>query len=68
LRIRGLSGPGLSGLDLAAAAGEFVGVVVDDLAAADTLVQCLGRQQDPDSGEILLAGVPARDLDPDVVR
>ncbi|SFP65785.1 putative ABC transport system ATP-binding protein [Amycolatopsis rubida] len=68
LRIRGLSGPGLFGLDLAAAAGEFVGVVVDDLAAADTLVRCLGRQQDPDSGEILLAGVPARDLDPDVVR
>ncbi|WP_243769963.1 ABC transporter ATP-binding protein [Amycolatopsis acidicola] len=68
LSLRGVTGPGLGGLDLEVGEGEFVGVVLEDLTGADTLVRCLGRQADPDSGAILLSGVPLRELDPDTVR
>ncbi|WP_370617527.1 ABC transporter transmembrane domain-containing protein [Mumia qirimensis] len=57
-----VSGP-LRSLDLVAAPGELVAVVVDDPAASDTLVALLSGEAVPDSGEARLGGVPLHGLD-----
>lgn len=66
--LRAVHGPGLSGVGLDVRAGEFLGVVVEDLASAETLVRWLGREVDPEAGLLLLGGVPMSELDPETVR
>lgn len=67
LRLHGVTHGALGGLDLDVSPGEFVGVVADPASAHD-LVLCLGREVEPTSGEIVLDGVPLRDLDAGAVR
>jgi putative ABC transport system ATP-binding protein len=61
------AGP-LDGLDLDVPAGTLCGLVVADPAAADVLLRCLGREREPDQGEISVAGVPLAAMDPAVAR
>ncbi|MBX6388449.1 MAG: ABC transporter ATP-binding protein [Frankia sp.] len=68
LALRGVSHGPLAGLDLAVAAGEVVGVVTADPAAASALLALLGREVDPSAGEVLLDGADLRTLDPAAVR
>ncbi|MGW3404930.1 ATP-binding cassette domain-containing protein, partial [Streptomyces zhihengii] len=58
----------LRGVDLDTAPGELLGVVARDPAAAADLLRCLGRELDPDAGEISVDGQPLTALDPDAVR
>jgi putative ABC transport system ATP-binding protein len=55
------SGP-LAGVDLAVRPGEFVGVVARRPADAEHLVRLLGGHVVDYRGEVLLGGVPLRDL------
>jgi putative ABC transport system ATP-binding protein len=66
--VRGVHGPGLRGVDLDVAPGEFVGVVATDPAAATALLAHLGRTTDPEEGAVELDGVPLTGLDPGEVR
>ncbi|MGW2146202.1 ABC transporter ATP-binding protein [Nonomuraea bangladeshensis] len=68
VRLRSVSYGPLRDLDLDIAAGELVGVAATDPAAATSLVRCLARQADPESGTVELDGVPLRDLDPGRLR
>jgi putative ABC transport system ATP-binding protein len=68
LRLRGVVEPPLTGLDLDVEAGETVGVVTGDPAAAAALLRCLAREADPAAGRLELDGVPLRDLHPADVR
>lgn len=68
LRLRNLGQAGLSGLDLEIAAGELIGVVAADPADAGTLLRCLGRETDPQTGSVELDGTALADLDPDELR
>jgi putative ABC transport system ATP-binding protein len=69
LRIRGLRTPGLAaGLDLDVTAGETVGLVVPDPAAAAALLQVLGREQDPQAGSVELDGVDLAQVPPAAAR
>ncbi|MFK3979732.1 ABC transporter ATP-binding protein [Micromonospora sp. NPDC050397] len=54
--------------ELRVPAGELLGVVAPDPAAAATLVRCLAREADPEAGTITLDGIPLADLDPALVR
>lgn len=57
LSLRSLfSGP-LAGVDLDVAPGSICGVVVADHAAADVLLRCLGRELEPEAGEIAVDGI-----------
>ncbi|MEY7971192.1 ABC transporter ATP-binding protein [Saccharomonospora xinjiangensis] len=67
LRLHGVTHGALDGLDLDVSPGEVVGVVADPASAHD-LVLCLGREVEPTSGEIVLDGVPLRNLDAGAVR
>ncbi|MGH1561342.1 ABC transporter ATP-binding protein [Mumia sp. DW29H23] len=58
---RVVSGP-LAGLDLHAAPGELVAVVVDDPAASDALVAVLNGEAVPESGAAHLGGAPLHTL------
>ena len=58
LRVRDLRHGPLDGLDLTVPAGELVGVVAPDPAAATALLRCLGREVDPEGGTVELDGVP----------
>ncbi|MEV7672055.1 ABC transporter ATP-binding protein [Streptomyces sp. NPDC088752] len=68
LRLRGLTHGALRGLDLDVAPGSVVGVVARDPAAANDLLLCLGREQEPAGGSVELDGVPLSDLDPGEAR
>ncbi|WP_460448435.1 ABC transporter ATP-binding protein [Alsobacter sp. SYSU BS001988] len=58
----------LSGVALAIPAGQRVGVVGPSGAGKSTLVNLIQRLHDPQSGRILLDGVPIRDLTQDSLR
>ncbi|MHA5053716.1 ABC transporter ATP-binding protein [Streptomyces sp. SD15] len=68
LRLRGVSLGGLRELDLTVAPGELLGVASTDPAAAEALLRCLGRTDDPEAGVVELDGVPLSDLDPAELR
>ncbi|GAA1359721.1 ABC transporter ATP-binding protein [Catellatospora chokoriensis] len=68
LAVRGLTHAGLRDLDLDVAAGQLVGVVTADPAHAETLVDLLGREREPEAGTITLDGHDLSTLDPDAVR
>ena len=68
LRLRGLAHGPLPALDLDIAAGEIVGIVPADPAAANALVRCLARETEPDSGTVELDGVALHTYPPDAAR
>ncbi|MDN3357888.1 ABC transporter ATP-binding protein [Actinomadura sp. DC4] len=68
IAVRGLTGTGLSEVDLDVAPGEFVGVVATDPAAATALLAHLGRTADPEKGSVELDGTPLTGLDPGDLR
>jgi ATP-binding cassette subfamily B protein len=60
--------PVIEGLDLTIPAGALVGVVGPSGAGKSLLARLAGRLVEPDSGDVLLDGVPLRELDPSVLR
>jgi putative ABC transport system ATP-binding protein len=58
LQVKGIHQGPLRGLDLSVRAGELVGVVSRDPAAATALLRCLGREVEPERGTVELDGVP----------
>ncbi|MFF0316805.1 ABC transporter ATP-binding protein [Micromonospora sp. NPDC005252] len=74
LRLRGVrvhaddGRPILDGIDLDVPAGAIVAVVGASGAGKSTLAAVAGRLHDPDGGEVLLDGVPLRDLDGATLR
>ncbi|MEV7399598.1 ABC transporter ATP-binding protein [Streptomyces sp. NPDC091267] len=68
LRLRGVRLGSLRGVDLDIRAGELIGVVTGDPAAAGDLLLCLARETDPAEGLIELDGVPLTELAPDGLR
>ncbi|MBN6037120.1 ABC transporter ATP-binding protein [Amycolatopsis sp. 195334CR] len=68
IRLSGVRHGALKGVDLEVAAGELVGVVAGDPAAATSLLACLGRDVDPAEGTVLLDGTPLSSMDPHEVR
>lgn len=54
LRLRGVRGAGLDGIDLHADSGELLAVAASDPAEAQALLDCLGRHIAPDDGLITL--------------
>jgi putative ABC transport system ATP-binding protein len=68
VRLRGVSHAELSGLDLHVPAGEFLGVVSPDPAAAVALLACLAREVDPAAGSVELDGLALPTLTIDEVR
>ncbi|MGP3980091.1 ABC transporter ATP-binding protein [Streptomyces sp. KR80] len=68
LRLRGVTHGALRGVDLDIGPECLVGVVAKDPAVATDLLLCLGRELDPDEGEIELDGVSLSEQDPDGVR
>lgn len=57
VRLRDLRHGPLAGVDLDVPAGELLGVVTRDYAAALALMHCLGREVEPASGAVELDGV-----------
>ncbi|WP_199430967.1 ABC transporter ATP-binding protein [Qaidamihabitans albus] len=68
IRLRGVTHGSLRGLDLDVAAGELLGVVTTDPAAATQLLECLGREADPAEGSVELDGIPLPELALDDLR
>ncbi|MFC3448271.1 ABC transporter ATP-binding protein [Amycolatopsis speibonae] len=68
VRLTGVSYGSLRGVDLDIPAGQLVGVVAADPAAATDLLDCLGRAGDPVEGEVHVDGVDLSTVDPDRVR
>ncbi|WNI28190.1 ABC transporter ATP-binding protein [Streptomyces sp. ITFR-6] len=68
LRLSGVRLGSLRGIDLDIRAGELLGVVTGDPAAAADLLLCLARERDPADGLIELDGVPLTELAPDALR
>ncbi|MEO3764252.1 ABC transporter ATP-binding protein [Streptomyces sp. B8F3] len=68
LRLRGVGLGALTEVDMAVAAGELVGVATTEPAAAEALLRCLGRIEDPATGVVELDGVPLTGLDPAELR
>ncbi|MBB3983378.1 ATP-binding cassette subfamily B protein [Sphingobium fontiphilum] len=58
----------LQGIDLIVEPGETVAVVGPSGAGKSTLIQLAQRFYDPDSGAVLLNGVPLNEADPAAVR
>ncbi|MDP9827720.1 ABC transporter ATP-binding protein [Kineosporia succinea] len=58
----------LQQVDLRVAPGEVIGVVARDPADAVALLRLLGRELDPDRGQVKLEEVPLSSLHPDQVR
>jgi ATP-binding cassette, subfamily B, bacterial len=53
----------LAGIDLSLRPGETVALVGETGAGKSTVVKLLARFYDPDAGDVLVDGVPLRDLD-----
>lgn len=68
LRLDRVAGGRLRHVDLHAEPGELVGVLVDDPATSDALVDLLTAESEPESGTVLLGGTPLTDLDVDARR
>ncbi|MEU6341015.1 ABC transporter ATP-binding protein [Streptomyces sp. NPDC046977] len=68
LRLRGVGLGALRGADLDVRPGELLGVASTDPAAAQALLDCLGRTADPETGVVELDGTPLTDLDPALLR
>ncbi len=68
VRLRGVSHGALHSVDIDIPAGDLVGVVTHDPAAATDLLSCLGRNADPDHGSVELDGLTLTDLEPSVIR
>ncbi|WP_435193436.1 ABC transporter ATP-binding protein [Streptomyces sp. NRRL F-5630] len=68
LRLAGVRLRGLDGVDLRLPAGRLTGVAVSDPALADALLDCLGREADPEAGAVELDGVPLTRIDPAALR
>ena len=68
LALHGLTGDALAGLDLSVSAGELLGVVCPDPAAATALARHLGRETDPVGGCVRLDGRDLRELEPAALR
>ncbi|WP_433887497.1 ABC transporter ATP-binding protein [Streptomyces sp. CA-111067] len=68
LDVTGLRRGALRGLDLSAGPGELLGVLIDEPAAATALVACLGREAEPEAGDITCGGVPLAGLAPTAAR
>lgn len=68
LRLRGVGLGALAEVDMTVAAGELVGVATTEPAAAEALLRCLGRVEDPVAGVVELDGVPLTGLDPAELR
>ncbi|WP_167001342.1 ABC transporter ATP-binding protein [Mumia sp. ZJ430] len=68
LELTEVGGGRLRHVDLRAEPGELVGVVVDDPAASDALVDLLAAEAEPESGAVLLGGTPLTALDVDARR
>ncbi|MFI7694462.1 ABC transporter ATP-binding protein [Nonomuraea sp. NPDC049655] len=60
--------PLLDGVDLEIPAGVMTAVVGGSGAGKTTLALLAGRLADPDDGQVLLDGVPLRDVDPGPLR
>lgn len=60
--------PALEDIDLAVAPGEMLALVGDNGAGKTTLVNLLLRNYDPQEGQVLIAGVDARDVELDELR
>jgi len=67
-RYPGMERPVLQGVSARIAPGETVAIVGPTGSGKSTLVSLLPRLWDPDSGEVLLDGVPLRTLRPGDVR
>ncbi|MGI5131978.1 ABC transporter ATP-binding protein [Pseudonocardia sp. CA-107938] len=68
LRLRGLAHGPLPALDLDVPAGEIVGVVPADPAAATALMRLLAREVDPEGGTVELDGVALTAYPPQAAR
>ncbi|MET8678199.1 ABC transporter ATP-binding protein [Streptomyces sp. NPDC004647] len=73
LELRGVSvtrggGPVLSGVDLTVPGGTTMAVVGRSGAGKTVLAELAGRLADPDSGQVLLDGVPLTEADPEDLR
>ncbi|MFD4755766.1 ABC transporter ATP-binding protein [Streptomyces sp. NPDC058426] len=68
LRLNGVRLRGLDGVDLRVPAGRLTGIAVSDPALADALLDCLGREADPEVGAVELDGVPLTRVDPAALR
>ncbi|MCD5353034.1 ABC transporter ATP-binding protein [Kineosporia mesophila] len=68
IALTGVHGPGLAGVDLEIEPGRITGVLTTSPEAASSLRRYLGRELDPDQGEIALDGITLRDLDPERLR
>jgi ATP-binding cassette subfamily B protein len=64
----GAAGPSLTGVSLEARPGELVALVGPSGAGKSTVFRLLLRFFDPDSGEVLLDDISARDADPQAWR
>ncbi|WP_410650417.1 ABC transporter ATP-binding protein [Amycolatopsis sp. cmx-4-54] len=58
----------LRGVDLDIPAGQLIGVVAADPAAATDLLDCLGRAGDPAEGKVHVDGIDLSTVDPERVR
>jgi putative ABC transport system ATP-binding protein len=68
VRFDGVGHGSLRAVDLEIKAGELVGVVAADPAAATDLLECLDRSADPASGSVHVDGVNLSTVDPSRVR
>ncbi|WP_420712668.1 ABC transporter ATP-binding protein [Streptomyces sp. SA3_actF] len=68
LRLSGVRLRGLDGVDLRVPAGRLTGIAVSDPALADALLDCLGREADPEAGAVELDGVSLTRVDPAALR
>jgi len=68
LRYRPDAPPALSGVSLAIAAGEVIGVVGPSGSGKSTLTKAIQRLYSPQSGQVLLDGVDVAQLDPGWLR
>ncbi|MDT0425212.1 ABC transporter ATP-binding protein [Streptomyces evansiae] len=68
LRLSGVRLRVLDGVDLRVPAGRLTGIAVSDPALADALLDCLGREADPEAGAVELDGVSLTRVDPAALR
>ncbi|UUV32662.1 ABC transporter ATP-binding protein/permease [Amycolatopsis roodepoortensis] len=68
VRFTDVSYGALRGVDLDIPAGQLIGVVAADPAAATDLLDCLGRAGDPAEGKVHVDGVDLSTVDPERVR